>query len=56
MAEERVEAFLEMMQAERGSSKNTLMAYQHDLKEFLRYLNETHQQVLSVVDGQPGRG
>jgi len=34
-----VEAFLEMVSAERGASKNTLEAYARDLRDFAGYLN-----------------
>jgi len=33
-----IEPFLEMMQAERGASANTITAYQHDLEHFFTFL------------------
>jgi integrase/recombinase XerD len=36
--DDRVEAFLHYLSAERGSSKNTIDAYRNDLNGFLRYL------------------
>ena len=51
----RIDAFLEMMQAERGSSPNTIMAYRRDLVDFLKYLTQTNQELLSL-DGEHLRG
>ena len=48
MLQEKVDAFLEMMQAERGSSHNTILSYRHDLTDFLKYLDETHQNILTL--------
>ena len=48
MSEERINTFLEMMQAERGSSPNTVQAYRRDLTAFFNYLTETHQDLLSL--------
>ena len=48
MSQEKVDAFLEMMQAERGASPNTVMAYQRDLTHFLKYLEQTHQGLLTL--------
>ena len=48
MMDEQIEAFLEMMQAERGSSGNTIAAYRHDLTAYATYLADTHQDFLSV--------
>lgn len=45
---ERIDAFLEMMQAERGVSLNTVEAYRRDLTGFLQYLNETKQDLLTL--------
>ena len=55
MSDVQIDAFLEMMRAERGSSPNTIAAYRRDLTDFLKYLTETHQTVLSV-DGAHLRG
>ena len=55
MAEEQIEAFLEMMQAERGVSANTIMAYRRDLTDFFKYLDETQQTALAL-DGPHLRG
>ena len=48
MSEDKIDAFLEMMQAERGSSLNTITAYRRDLTDYLAYLKTTHQSVLAV--------
>ena len=37
-AEQPVEAFLEMLAAERGAAQNTLQAYRRDLEDFLGFL------------------
>lgn len=55
MSEERINTFLEMMQAERGSSQNTIQAYRRDLIAFLDYLNKTRQELLKM-DGAHLRG
>ena len=55
MSEAQIESFLEMMRAERGSSPNTIVAYQHDLADFLKYLKATHQELLTL-DGEHLRG
>lgn len=51
MSIDDINAFLEMMQAERGSSLNTIEAYQRDLTDFFKYLEATHQNVLSLSGG-----
>ena len=51
----RIDAFLEMMQAERGSSPNTIMAYRRDLNDFLKYLKEINQELL-IVEGEHLKG
>ncbi|MBP5343555.1 MAG: site-specific tyrosine recombinase XerD [Alphaproteobacteria bacterium] len=38
-----IDAFLEMMQAERGASSNTIAAYQHDLEHFFTFLQAQNQ-------------
>lgn len=40
-----VEAFLEMVSAERGASQNTLEAYARDLKDFAAYLKSSKRDV-----------
>ncbi|WP_421725413.1 site-specific tyrosine recombinase XerD [Bauldia sp.] len=40
-----VEAFLEMMSAERGASVNTLAAYRRDLDDYVRYLADRSTEV-----------
>ena len=52
---ELVDAFLEMMQAERGSAHNTIAAYRKDLTDFFKYLELTHQDVLNI-NGEHLRG
>ncbi|MGN0919228.1 MAG: site-specific tyrosine recombinase XerD [Alphaproteobacteria bacterium] len=51
----QIEAFLEMMRAERGSSPNTIEAYRRDLTDFEAYLKATHQDALTL-DGAHLRG
>jgi len=46
-----IEAFLEMLAAERGASSNTLSAYSSDLSEFCSYLN---LRGASLVSAGPG--
>ena len=48
MSLNHIDAFLEMMQAERGSSQNTLVAYRRDLTDFLKYLQEKNQEILTL--------
>ena len=55
MSEAQIEAFLEMMRAERGSSPNTIAAYKRDLTDFSAYLEATHQNLLTL-DGAHLRG
>jgi integrase/recombinase XerD len=47
-AQQPVEAFLEMLAAERGAARNTLEAYRRDLEDFLGYL-ERAGRTLPVV-------
>ncbi len=42
MLHPRIDAFLEMMRAERGASPNTIVAYQRDLIDFEAYLDRTN--------------
>ena len=48
MSADKIEDFLEMMQAERGSSPNTIQAYRRDMVAFLAYLKSTNQELLTV--------
>jgi integrase/recombinase XerD len=43
-----VEAFLEMMSAERGAAGNTLAAYRRDLEDFVSFLGKGSQSVLAA--------
>lgn len=45
-----IEAFLEMMAAERGAAANTLAAYHRDLHSFLQYVH-TQRKTLNTADG-----
>lgn len=45
---EKIEAFLEMMQAERAVSPNTLAAYQHDLMLLGDFLATQHKELLEA--------
>jgi len=45
-----IEQFLEMMLAERGIAKNSLLSYKNDLLDFQKFLD---QRKLSVLDIQP---
>lgn len=47
-----IEAFLEMMSAERGASTNTLAAYRRDLERYGGYLTRARCAVLDVQTGQ----
>jgi integrase/recombinase XerD len=42
-----IEAFLDMMRAERGASRNTISAYASDLREFSRFLDVSGKRLLS---------
>lgn len=50
----RLEAFLEMLAAERGAAGNTLAAYQADLQDFAGFLGERRR--LSVAESTDIRG
>lgn len=50
-AENLLEAFLEMLTAERGAARNTLLAYQRDLRQFFCWLS-TQQSLLAAVQRQ----
>jgi integrase/recombinase XerD len=49
MTEPRVEAFLEMMSAERGAAANTLAAYARDLGEYARFLGSAGANPLNAT-------
>ena len=46
-----LEAFLEMLIAERGAAANTVAAYQHDLADCARVLNGSAHRQRAVLDG-----
>ncbi len=48
MSAHRVEAFLEMMSAERGAARNTLAAYRRDLEDYCGYLASHGVDVLAA--------
>ncbi|MGB5092116.1 MAG: site-specific tyrosine recombinase XerD [Parvibaculum sp.] len=43
--EQHIEAFLEMLSAERGAARNTLDAYQRDMRDFATFLTTRHVSV-----------
>lgn len=43
-----IEAFLEMLSAERGAARNTLDAYQRDLRDFSTYLEQHNKSVVAA--------
>jgi integrase/recombinase XerD len=45
-----IEAFLEMMAAERGAARNTLAAYRRDLEDFDHHLGQTGK---TLIDARP---
>jgi len=47
-ASHHIEAFLEMLSAERGAARNTLDAYQRDLRDFSGYLASRGKSVLEA--------
>ncbi|HHV80937.1 MAG TPA: tyrosine recombinase XerC [bacterium] len=47
-SEEYIDMFLRYMKSERGSSRNTLKAYQKDLLQFLNFIREDSVEILSV--------
>ncbi len=49
-----VEAFLEMLAAERGAAQNTLQAYRRDLDDFLGFLGRGGVSVLAVGPAEIG--
>ena len=51
MSQEKVDAFLEMMQAERGSSQNTIAAYRRDLTHFMEYLKGINLDSMKLEGG-----
>jgi integrase/recombinase XerD len=44
----QIEIFLEMMAAERGASKNTIVAYLHDLREFEGFMSRRNRNIESA--------
>jgi integrase/recombinase XerD len=50
-----IDAFLEMLEAERGASRNTLDAYRRDLDDFSRFLQREGLSVLAVGRGDISR-
>ncbi len=46
-----IDAFLEMMSAERGASENTLSAYERDLTDLQGALGATGQDIVSAGTG-----
>ncbi len=61
MSGARLEAFLEMMSAERGASENTLAAYRRDLEEAWEFVGgklqlATSQQIRDWLEDLSGRG
>ena len=50
-----IEAFLEMLAAERGASRNTLDAYRRDLDDFLRFLTGAGLSIPAVQRGDISR-
>ena len=61
MSAARIDAFLEMMAAERGASDNTLAAYRRDLEDAAanvggRLDGASAQDVRAYLDGIAGRG
>jgi integrase/recombinase XerD len=51
----QIEAFLEMMSAERGAAANTLLGYRRDLADFAAFLSG-HGADLMTADGEAVRG
>lgn len=47
-AADPIEAFLEMMAAERGAARNTLDAYRRDLEDFSHYLADTRKTLATA--------
>ncbi|OLP42843.1 site-specific tyrosine recombinase XerD [Rhizobium oryziradicis] len=45
----RIEAFLEMMSAERGAAGNTLISYEHDLNDLHGFLKERQVSVMEAA-------
>jgi integrase/recombinase XerD len=51
----QIEAFLEMMSAERGAAVNTLLGYRRDLADFVAFLSGTGADLMTA-DGEAVRG
>lgn len=53
MLQPEVDAFLEMMVAERGSARNTVDAYRRDLKHFMAFIKEGSNPCISPAQVTP---
>jgi integrase/recombinase XerD len=51
---QHLEAFLEMLAAERGAAPNTLQAYRHDLEDFLAFLERGGKALADTRKGEVG--
>jgi integrase/recombinase XerD len=49
MNSERLDAFLAMLAAERGAAKNSLLAYERDIKDYLSFLKTSGRSELSAT-------
>ena len=49
-----VEQFLEMMLAERGIAKNSLLSYKRDLEDFQEFLKQARLTEIEVKDSEAG--
>lgn len=53
MLQSEVDAFLEMLVAERGAARNTIDAYRQDLEQFTIFLKESSTPVASLSQVTP---
>jgi len=51
---QHLEAFLEMLAAERGAAQNTLQAYRRDLEDFLAFLQQRAKSLAAVAPADIG--
>ena len=51
---QHLEAFLEMLAAERGAAQNTLQAYRRDLEDFLAFLEQRAKSLAAVAPAEIG--
>src|SRR5437660_8448228 len=51
---QHLEAFLEMLAAERGAAQNTLQAYRRDLEDFLAFLEHRAKSLAAVAPAEIG--